>query len=118
VVNGKELSGEQLADLLGKAHAVVTWTTQGTLKPDAAGYKWLVKARQDYLRARIDAVAAVRLLGITDLMGCTCGGNDIASCMYHYGASLQPGNHRIPWNCPTYYDGCNCAEHADDEAWP
>lgn len=30
------------------------------------------------------------------------------NCEYHQQASEQPWNHRIPWNCPTYWDGCNC----------
>jgi hypothetical protein len=31
-------------------------------------------------------------------------------CPYHLAAAADPGNHRIPWNCPTYWDGCNCPE--------
>lgn len=30
-------------------------------------------------------------------------------CQYHASAAAQPSNHGIPWNCPTYWDGCNCA---------
>lgn len=29
-------------------------------------------------------------------------------CTYHAAAAANPRNHSIPWNCPTYYDGCNC----------
>ena len=30
------------------------------------------------------------------------------ACEYHQAAAAEPFNHRIPWNCPTYWDGCNC----------
>jgi len=30
------------------------------------------------------------------------------NCNYHAVAARYPHNHAIPWNCPTYYDGCNC----------
>lgn len=29
-------------------------------------------------------------------------------CQYHATALKYPFNHAIPWNCPTYWDGCNC----------
>ena len=29
-------------------------------------------------------------------------------CGYHQAAAAQSWNHRTPWNCPTYWDGCNC----------
>lgn len=29
-------------------------------------------------------------------------------CEYHQLAARYPHDHRIPWNCPTYYDGCHC----------
>lgn len=29
-------------------------------------------------------------------------------CAYHNTAEAQPWNHCIPWNCPAYWDGCNC----------
>lgn len=37
-------------------------------------------------------------------------------------AAENPEDHRIPWNCPSYWDGCNCkldGTFADpfDEAW-
>lgn len=103
-----------LSDLLAKAHEVVTWTTQDTLRRDAAGLKHLIRARQDYLRALVSALASIRPLTPADALGCVCGGDsgepDTENCMYHYAASLQPDNHRIPWNCPTFYDGCNCEE--------
>jgi len=31
-------------------------------------------------------------------------------CQYHATAAKYRANHAIPWNCPTYYDGCNCVE--------
>ncbi|MFA7267040.1 MAG: hypothetical protein WC054_12075 [Candidatus Nanopelagicales bacterium] len=30
------------------------------------------------------------------------------TCEYHATAAKYPMHHGIPWNCPTYYDGCNC----------
>jgi hypothetical protein len=30
-------------------------------------------------------------------------------CPYHSYAAAHPDDHQIPWNCPTFYDGCNCA---------
>lgn len=53
----------------------------------------------------------------SDVGGCTCQRFDAEAgkhtygsvpCRYHEGAAQQPWNHRIPWNCPTYWDGCNC----------
>ena len=29
-------------------------------------------------------------------------------CRYHDQAAEQPWNHRIPWICGNYWDGCNC----------
>jgi hypothetical protein len=29
-------------------------------------------------------------------------------CLYHQQAAKYPSDHSIPWNCPTYWDGCNC----------
>lgn len=31
------------------------------------------------------------------------------ACGYHRAAAAAPMDHSIPWNCPTYWDGCNCA---------
>lgn len=28
-------------------------------------------------------------------------------------AKARPYDHSIPWNCPTYWDGCNCAERLE-----
>lgn len=112
----KGLSQGQVEHLLTLAHVVVTWTGQDTIKPEAAATPHLREARHKYLKARIDAYAAVRPLTVADIGGCTCGfcergaDPDYENCLYHYAAQLQPDNHRIPWNCPTYYDGCNCEE--------
>jgi hypothetical protein len=40
------------------------------------------------------------------------GGNLVVlpECGYHQVAADHPDDHSIPWNCPTYWDGCNCAE--------
>jgi hypothetical protein len=29
-------------------------------------------------------------------------------CEYHRAAATEPWNHAVPWNCPTFWDGCNC----------
>jgi hypothetical protein len=59
-------------------------------------------------------------LTVRDTGGCICPSpwrkdgnsewvwNINPSCQYHASAAQQPWNHRIPWNCPTFYDGCNC----------
>lgn len=56
------------------------------------------------------------------LPGCICQrrhsyqlerGFDIdPDCPYHRLAAARPWDHRIPWNCPTYWDGCNCTTEA------
>lgn len=55
-------------------------------------------------------------LGV-EVGGCTCQRFDSetkkctyghAPCRYHEAATRQPWNHRIAWNCPTFWDGCNC----------
>ena len=107
----EELSAETTRQLLDLAHQVVIWTGQATLNSSAAGYPSLVAARRKYYRALIEETAKVRPLGVQDLSGCICRDEGISpDCLYHYAASLQPDNHRIPWNCPTYYDGCTCQE--------
>lgn len=35
-------------------------------------------------------------------------------CEYHATAAKYPSNHSIPWNCPTFYDGCNCNQEFRD----
>jgi hypothetical protein len=107
-----ETTGE-LRELLALADQVVRWTTQGTLRPGAAGLKHLIAARQEYFRRKIDiAVLHDEPLTTAQTGGCICfrgKRHEIRDdCMYHYAARQQPWNHRIPWNCPSYYDGCNC----------
>ena len=34
------------------------------------------------------------------------------ACGYHQVAADFPNDHSIPWNCPTYWDGCNCDDPA------
>ncbi len=101
---------EDLEHLHRLAHAVVVWTDQDTIRRDAAGAQHLFAARREYLWARIGYYAARRPLTVLDTGGCTCNPHapDPGNCLYHYAASIQPDNHRIPYNCPTYYDGCNC----------
>jgi len=111
-----DLTGEEVMRLLELADKVVIWTGQDTLKTGSAGYAALVAARYEYYKARIDLLAAHgHQLNALQTGGCTCGCRDkdhkiSPSCMYHYAAQLQPENHNIPWNCPTYYDGCNCED--------
>lgn len=91
------LDNDTLAELLSLAHQVITGTAQGTLRSDAAYYPHLIEARDKYMKARIDALAPVQPLTSSDIV-----------TMYSYGAEMQPWNHQIPMNCPTYWDGCNC----------
>ena len=100
-----------LEQLLAKAHEVVVWTGQDTIRPDAAGARHLYAARREYYKARVEYYAPLRALTTTDTGGCACKNPHVPDpnrCLYHYAAQLQPDNHKIPWNCPTYYDGCNC----------
>ena len=39
-----------------------------------------------------------------------------SDCGYHTVAAENPDDHRIPWNCPTYWDGCNCKERTRDDS--
>jgi hypothetical protein len=116
-VTGTELTAGEVLRLLELADLVVTWTTQDTLKRSSAGLPHLVAARQEYFRTRLELLNAHGHPLTTSMTGgCTCRWTgavhravDISEdCMYHYAARLQPWNHKIPWNCPTYYDGCNC----------
>jgi hypothetical protein len=61
-------------------------------------------------RLRLDALIEQGVQLSHEMGGCTCNPHkpDPEICLYHYAATKQPNNHRIPWNCPTYYDGCNC----------
>jgi hypothetical protein len=36
-------------------------------------------------------------------------------CIYHQMAKKYPKDHSIPWNCPTYWDGCNCKKPTKTE---
>lgn len=37
----------------------------------------------------------------------------LPECEYHRAAAEEPENHSIPWNCPTYWNGCNCESERD-----
>lgn len=91
------LDHDTLVLLLELAHRVIIGTTQDTLKKDSAYMPHLLKARDAYLKARADALAPVQAMSPLDVLD-----------LYKYGAGLQPWNHQFPWNCPSYYDGCNC----------
>lgn len=62
-------------------------------------------------------------LSVRDVGGCICSRLWTADehpidpeCRYHQAAAEQPWNHRIPWNCPTYFDGCNCGGTTQGES--
>jgi len=93
----ERLDRETLEKLLHLAHNVILGTTQDVLRTDAAYYPHLERMRNTYARAYIEALAPVVPLQVHDII-----------TYYHYAAHLQPWNHAIPWNCPAYYDGCNC----------
>lgn len=47
--------------------------------------------------------------------GCTCSSGWTKDehpiredCLYHWLAAKFPLDHSIPWNCGSYWDGCNC----------
>jgi hypothetical protein len=74
---------------------------------------------------RANAKAATIVLGRPPECGsCICGVERIQrrdfrpECTYHAAALAHPDNHSIPWNCPTYWDGCNCTlpQHNAPEA--
>jgi hypothetical protein len=108
----------KLIDLAGEA---ASWGDQmrGHFK-DAPGGQHFWPKFSAYLIARIDYFAPRRVLGSRDFGGCVCshvkddahpkGGRWTIrdDCPYHHAAAAQPWNHRIPWNCGNYYDGCNC----------
>lgn len=65
-----------------------------------------------------DGRSVIRAIG-----GCTCWGRSAklrsthtfetgpdSPCDYHAYAAQHPDDHRSPWNCPTYWDGCNCED--------
>lgn len=35
-------------------------------------------------------------------------------CKYHTQAARYPSDHTIPWNCPTFWDGCNCKARIEE----
>jgi hypothetical protein len=122
-MSGEAVDHEHLLDL---AHQAVQWADQcaGEIKK-AAGAKWYFKHRHAYMKARLEAFAAVGQLSMRDVPGCACDliaaaktGEFVLNpdCLYHLAARLQPDNHRIPWNCPTYWDGCNCDEPVGESA--
>ena len=117
-----ELGSAALQELLALADDVALWTTQDTLKHQSAGRKHLIRARTRYYLTKIRALDAAGIaIRAVDCGGCTCGATcrpgftPSEDCAYHLAARLQPGNHSIPWNCPAYYDGCNCAAQAEPE---
>ncbi len=80
------------------------------------------------IHAAVDRIeeleAQIRPLGhrVRDVSGCICGGRKDAEgewiilneCEYHSLAAENPTDHSMPWNCPTFYDTCNCATVIDE----
>lgn len=89
---------DELLALLELAHRTVKQADQchEGIKRSAGG-KFYPALRDAYFKARIVYFVSRRPLNVSDL-----------GPHYREGAELQPWNHRIPWNCPTYWDGCNC----------
>jgi 2-methylaconitate cis-trans-isomerase PrpF len=107
-----------LEELVGLANAAIAYARQSQelITATAGGSHWPEKYyafKKAYIQYVVDSG---KQLSVTDVGGCTC--KDLHEkfdddCLYHWGASLQPDNHRIPANCPTYWDGCNC----NDPEW-
>ena len=91
------LDRDTLAQLLHLAHQVIIGTTQDTLRKESAYLPHLLKARDHYLQARVDALTDIQPMTPLDALD-----------HYRHAAETQPWNHRFPWNCPSYWDGCNC----------
>lgn len=110
-----EVSYAELEELLRLADATVAWSCQVQVRLDSPVTAHLYAARNAYYKARCDTFARARPLTPEDCGGCICHWRSGAlavrpDCAYHYAAQLQPWNHRIPWNCPAYHDGCNCGD--------
>jgi hypothetical protein len=88
---------------------------RGMLKAQAREIKRLRRYKERYERLRIERKGG----------SCICvvpGNIDIENqsiiqikpeCTYHKAAAAHPQDHSIPWNCPTYWDGCNCKRVID-----
>lgn len=86
-------------ELLELAHQAVIWANQCRQGIEGcAGSQWFFKALDEYAKARVEYFAEQRPLTLRDTFPST----------YRLAAEMQPWNHRIAWNCPTYWDGCNC----------
>ena len=86
-------------DLLALARNAIAWADQcweGIEK--AAGGKHYRPKADAFWKAWVEYWGARRPLTTADTDAST----------YKMAAALQPWNHRIPWNCPNFWDGCNC----------
>jgi hypothetical protein len=120
----------QLLALLDAAGDTADWADQMSRHfVDAPGGQYFAPKLTAYRLARVRYFATRRPLDHRDYGGCIgCthtprhGGSGYdwelnPDCAYHLAASLQPWNHRNPWACGTYYDGCNC-EGGPYYEWP
>lgn len=111
---------EELEYLLNLAGSAADWGHQMSSHfRDAPGGQYFWPKFSAYHVARTKYFATRRPLNHYDYSGCAgCMGpvgddgkhvwNIRDDCSYHLAAKLQPWNHRIPWACGNYYDGCNC----------
>lgn len=92
------MSGDSLEGLLDLAHEAVLWAEQSSEGIEGtAGAPHYTTSRDAYFKARLAYFVNRRPFRLGDW-----------GPYYHEAAAMQPWNHRIPWNCPSYWDGCNC----------
>lgn len=109
------MSEVDLTELLDLAGDAADWGNQmASYFRDKPGGQHFRPKFQKYHLERVRYFASRRPLNHRDYGGCSCGPTcaegweSSPECSYHLAARLQPWNHRIPWACGHYYDGCNC----------
>lgn len=121
---------DELLELLDLAGITADWGEQMLSHfKDAPGGQHFGPKFSAYHLARVRYFATRRPLNHNDYAGCAgCKHTKRADgvgydweirddCSYHLAAALQPWNHRIPWACGNYWDGCNC-EGGPFYDWP
>lgn len=112
----------ELLELLDLADSAATWANQMQEHfRDKPGGQHFAPEYTAYRLARVRYFATRRPLNSYDYGGCTGCSHHLRAdgtgcydwtinddCSYHLAAALQPWNHRIPWACGDYWDGCNC----------